>query len=344
MEMVELERKVERSALRIEDAAINDYVRDVLCRVAADYCPDLRVYVIRNPYFNASMTAHGMIQVWTGLLLRIENEDELATILGHELAHYTQLHSLERLRQVSDAMSAGLLLDMGLAVFAGVPVPVAQMAAIASAMAFSREDEREADELGLTFMVSGGYAPSAAPAVWESIVSEEDSAKVKSRKPNIFTMTHPSSEERVNAMHELVDRKFYDSRNRLTRKERHVAILNQYYLMLMEDQIDTNRIGRTETMLNRHREIGVHPELVSYFRGEMYRQRGEKGDTDLAIAAFAKATSGEHMVPDAWHKLAYLYLGKGEKSLARDAFERFLELDPETDDRAMIEYYLEELD
>ncbi len=343
MEMRELEIKVQRSALLISDAPLNDYVRDVMCRVAADYCADLRLYVIRNPYFNASMAANGMVQVWSGLLLRVNNEDELASILGHELAHYTQLHSLDRLRQISNAMSAGLLVDMGLMIFTGIPIPVAQLSAIASAMAFSREDEREADELGMQFMAAAGYAPSAVPAVWESIVSEEESARVKSHQPNIFTMTHPSSESRVSAMHELVETRYPDSRSRHARQDRHVAMLNRYYLMLMEDQIDTNRIGRTEAMLDRHQRIGVHPELVSYFRGEMYRQRGGEGDTDLAISAFLQATSGKHRVAEAWHKLGYLYLKQDQASLAREAFERFLELEPDTDDRAMIEFYLQEL-
>jgi Flp pilus assembly protein TadD len=97
-------------------------------------------------------------------------------------------------------------------------------------------------------------------------------------------------------------------------------------------------------MLERHERIGVHTELVSFFRGELYRQRGHAGDVELAIAAFNKATQGEHAVAEAWHKLAYLYLKAGDNRKAKAAFKAYLELNPETDDRAMIEYYLQELD
>jgi predicted Zn-dependent protease len=344
MEMAEYENKVKLSALLVTDAALNEYVQDVLCNVAGDYCPDLRIYVLRNPFFNASMTAHGMVQVWTGLLLRVDSEDELAAILGHELAHYTQLHSLERLRQISNIASASLLLDMGLAVFAGIPIPVAQMTAVASVMAFSREDEREADELGLHFMAQGGYAPFAAHVVWKAVVAEEQSANVKSRTPHIFNMTHPNSESRINALKNMAESRYAGSRNQPFQRDRHVTMLNRYYLLLMEDQIDTNRTGRTEAMLERHERIGVHTELVSFFRGELYRQRGQAGDVELAIAAFSKATQGEHAVTEAWHKLAYLYLKAGDNRKAMAAFKAYLELNPDTDDRAMIEFYLQELD
>ena len=55
--------------------------------------------------------------------------------------------------------------------------------------------------------------------------------------------------------------------------EKLLAILNNHYLFLMEDQLDTNRFGRTKELLERHRTIGVEPSLVYYFYGEMFRQR-----------------------------------------------------------------------
>ena len=60
-----------RASGQIErDAALNTYVREVACRVAAQYCGDVRVYVMNRPFFNASMAPNGMMLVWTGALLR----------------------------------------------------------------------------------------------------------------------------------------------------------------------------------------------------------------------------------------------------------------------------------
>ena len=75
MELEEYETAIQRSALLVRDGPINEYVKSAACRVAGDYCGDLRIYIIRNPGFNASMTANGVMQVWTGLLIRVSSED-----------------------------------------------------------------------------------------------------------------------------------------------------------------------------------------------------------------------------------------------------------------------------
>ena len=106
MELDEYELAIRRSALLVVDAPINDYVNRVACRVTGEYCADLRIYIIRNPGFNASMTANGVMQVWTGLLVRVSSEDELAAVLGHELAHYTQLPTVDRLRRSKSSMAS----------------------------------------------------------------------------------------------------------------------------------------------------------------------------------------------------------------------------------------------
>jgi len=74
------EAKLRRSPFVIRDLALTKYVQDIACRLAADHCPDVRVYLVRTPLFNASMAPNGMMQVWSGLLLRVENEAQLAAI------------------------------------------------------------------------------------------------------------------------------------------------------------------------------------------------------------------------------------------------------------------------
>ncbi len=342
VEMEDYERRLQRSALRVRDSELNAYVHDVMCRVAQDYCADVRVYVMRNPQFNASMGPNGVSQVWTGLLLRVSSEDELAAVLGHELAHYTQLHSLERMRRISNAMSIGSFFDLGLAVL-GVAVPVGQMTAVANATAFSRDNEREADLLGVKFMAEAGYDPNAAASVWRMIIEEEERAVVKRQKPGLFTMTHPASEERVANLEDYVANHLGDVGQERRVSNRHIDILELYYPMLMEDQIDTNRYGRTEAMLERHRELGVDDSLVNFFLGEMYRQRGEEGDMARAEQAYKLSTTGAFPLPAAHHQLGYVYMKRGENDAAKENFEKYLEMEPESDERAMIEFYLEDL-
>lgn len=334
LEFEEYEQGLRQSALLIRDDALNEYVRTSACRVAGDYCNDIRIYIIRNPNFNASMSANGVMQVWTGLLVRVTSEDELAAVLGHELAHYTQLHSLERVRAIRKKMATGSVID----IFIGLPI--GQLSAIASVLSFSREQETEADLLGAKFMAQSGYDPYAAVRVWQMIVEEEESAVAKRGEPGMFSKTHPASADRIEHLRQYIDRALPEAVARTPARQRHIEILNRYYPMLMEDQLDTNRFGRTRFMLEAHRKLGVDESLIDYFEGEMYRQRNAEGDLELAQEAYQRAIGAQQPVPEAFRNLGYVLLKRGREAEAPPYFRRYLELKPDADDRAMIEFYL----
>ena len=202
--------------------------------------------------------------------------------------------------------------------------------------------EEEADLLGVRFMANAGYDPHAAPRVWKMIVEEEESAFAKRREPGIFSRTHPASEYRIAVLKDYIEKSYSDAPAVTPSVNRHLQILNQYYMLLMEDQIDTNRFGRTESILKRHRAIGVNPSLIAFFHGEMYRQRGADGDLLLARDSYLRAIDSEEPVVDAYRNLGYIQLKLGDRALASENFRRYLDLNPDADDRAMIEFYLEE--
>src|SRR5262245_2044818 len=62
------EARLRRSPFVLRDAELTGYVQDMACRLAGDHCPDIRVVLVRTPFFNASMAPNGLMQVWTGLL------------------------------------------------------------------------------------------------------------------------------------------------------------------------------------------------------------------------------------------------------------------------------------
>ena len=82
------ETRLRRSPFRMRNVELDKYLSGIACQLAADHCPDIRVYAMRTPYFNASMAPNGMLQIWSGLLLRMENEAQLAAIVAHEIGHY----------------------------------------------------------------------------------------------------------------------------------------------------------------------------------------------------------------------------------------------------------------
>lgn len=341
MEFEEMEKQLNRSALLVRDAELNNYIQGIVCRVAGDYCNDFRVYLVRNPGFNASMTATGMMQVWTGLIIRSSSSSEIASVVGHEIAHYTRLHSLEGFRRLKSKMATASFIDLGLAALTGVG-GIAQMSAILSYLAFNREQETEADLLGVRLLADAAYDPHASYQVWYKILAEEEAAVAKREEPGVFAQTHPNSEDRAAYLKSYVDGRYGPPDVEPAADQAFLDILNRHYLLLMEDQLDTNRFGRTRAILERHASIGVNQGLVNYFYGEMYRQRAGEGDQDLAMAAYTSAIDSGSAPPEAYKNLGYLHLKKKETAEAQQRFRQYLEANPEASDRAMIEFYLED--
>lgn len=342
MEFEEMERSLNKSALLIRDAELVNYVNGIVCKVAGDYCDDFRVYLVRNPGFNASMTATGMMQIWTGLIVRSTTTDEIAAVVGHEIAHYTRLHSLQRFRELKSKLAAASFFDLGIAVLIGVSAPVGQAAAILSILSFSREQETEADILGTRMIAEAGYDPHAAYDVWHKLLAEEEAAEVKRDKPGLFSQTHPNSADRAAYLMRFVDDRYGPRYATGTADPALLGILNNHYALLMEDQIDTNRFGRTEEILKRHAAIGVEPGILHFFHGEMFRQRNHPGDVQLAMDAYRLSIEQETVPAAAYKNLGYLYLKTKDLERAQENFRLYLDADPDASDRAMIEFYLEE--
>jgi predicted Zn-dependent protease len=83
MQMDEAERAMRTSPMVIRDPALNAYVRSVLCKVTGeDRCHNIRLYIVRTADFNAAMAPNGMLEVWSGLLLRVQNEAQLAAAMN----------------------------------------------------------------------------------------------------------------------------------------------------------------------------------------------------------------------------------------------------------------------
>lgn len=342
MEFQEMERALNQSALLVNDTELNNYVREIVCRVAAEYCNDFRVYLVRNPGFNASMTATGMMQIWTGLLIRATSTDEIAAVVGHEIAHYTRLHSLEGFRALKAKMASASFFDLGFAVLTGVSAPIGQTSAMLGYLSHNREQETEADLLGTRLLAEASYDPHAAYRVWEKVLAEEEAAAAKRKKTNMFSQTHPASHDRAEYLKDWVDVNYGPPDVEQVADQRLLNILNNHYLFLMEDMLDTNRFGRTLELLERHSEIGVERGLIYYFYGETFRQRAGEGDRKLAIDAYRHAIEVGGEPPEAHKNLGYLNLKAGNTEQAQLRFQTYLELKPDASDRAMIEFYLED--
>lgn len=337
-----LEKEVKRSPYRITDEAITSYLENMVCKLAGEYCPNIRVYLISNPNFNASMYPNGMMQIWTGLLLRVENEAQLATIIGHEIAHYLRTHQIQQWRSLRDGSAAATFIDIGIAAVTGV-YGLGTLAVMGANVGFSRDHEREADMLGLQLMANAGYEPSEAGKLWLQMVHEREVDKSKESN-SLFWSTHPPSKERAQTLAEsspFFRKTYIQAKQKNT--EAFVKSITPFYQKFMENYFAQQELEQAELLLKKHHKIGFPKAHVHFFEGELHRLRGNENDVEKAIGFYQKATQDKHPLAAAFKQLGYLMLKKKQHKKALNAFNQYLLHEPDASDKAMINYYIKTL-
>ena len=328
------EARLRRSPFLMRETGLREYLQEIACRLAADHCPDVRVYPVRTPHFNASMAPNGMMQIWSGLLLRVDNEAQLAAVLGHELGHYLQRHSIEQLRDARVRSAFSTLL----AAFGGIGA-VGQIVTLASELAYSRDHEREADRIGIELMRTAGYDPREAWKVWDNLLSELKAGKRGDPwKISALFASHPPSAERRDVLRQMAG----DGGGELgdDRWRERTASLR---FPLLEDELRRGQFEETLALVDR--KIASQPDRsdLYYFRAETYRMRAQEGDQERAFKALQHgiALGGE---PAQSHRaLGFIYRERKEFEPARAALARYLELSPSAPDAGIVQTYLSEL-
>jgi tetratricopeptide (TPR) repeat protein len=192
-------------------------------------------------------------------------------------------------------------------------------------------------------MAGADYDPLASYIVWQKMREEEDAAAARGRRPAGIVSTHPPSDKRAALLEEVVAQNYGLSSISEFADQALLDVLNNNYMMLMEDQLDTNRYGRTLEILGWHARMGVDKSLVDFFFGETWRQRGNDGDRALAIDAYRDSIAGGNPPAEAYRNLGYLLIKNDDRESAHEAFTKYLDVVPDASDRAMIAFYLEAL-
>lgn len=161
---------------------------------------DWRLTLIDAPTLNASCAPGGKITFYTGIIEQLNlTDDEIAAIMGHEIAHALREHGRER---VSQAVAQNVLVNIAMALAGpyGSAVSAAnQVAQYAIVLPNSRENESEADAIGLELAARAGYNPMGAISVWQKMLKA-----TKDKSTPEFLSTHPSGETRIEQLTALM--------------------------------------------------------------------------------------------------------------------------------------------
>jgi len=193
-----LSQEVERTAKLVDDPVITEYVNRVgqnLVRNSDAKVP-FTIKVIDSDEVNAFALPGGFFYVYTGLILKAHEESELAGVMAHEIAHVAARHGTRNASK-GELLNLAMIPAMiflpptmaGWGIYEGIAntIPIAFLK-------FSRDDEREADYLGLQYMYKAGYDPNSYITFFERIRADEK--RSPGSIPKVF-MDHPPTDERI---------------------------------------------------------------------------------------------------------------------------------------------------
>ena len=318
-------RDIRRSGQVVEDPLITEYLNDIGSRIAAQTNEgdhSFTFFAVEDPRINAFALPGGFIGVHTGLIEASRNEDELAGVLAHEVAHVTQrhiaraIHANSRQSILSTAMMLGAII---VAVAGGSSdavqgaMAVAQGTAVQQQINFTRTNEYEADRVGIAALADAGYDPYGMASFFE-VMSRQTTTSPEMRAPE-FLRTHPVTTARV-----------AEARNRA-----------RSYPPIRSDDSTSYGITRTRIIVSR---FDTPMQAVEYFENRDYDKQNDIERYGRAVAYqragnnFAALPIFEALLEKDKSVIAY-HIGLGQTlvaldqtSRALDIFERAVELFP----------------
>ena len=353
----DLEQRLVHCGCTYNHADLDAYLQGVAERLlATDLTPPpgpVRVRALKSPEANAFALPNGAVFINTALLQSLDSEAQVATVLGHELTHYTRSHALQESRKAQHAnvwtRAIALVFAAGLAVISRDP-QVAALAAdlssksadlwyLAAVSGYSQRLEREADTEGLRRMVAAGYDPSEGVVAFEHLAAATHDGD-KETKP--FFASHPRLTERIASYRELIGGEYASAvgSGRRIGREEYLSHTPGLALDQAELLVTAKQYERADTMVAAELNRG-ETARARFLQGELARAHLRTADGEnQALTAYQRAAELPDTPPEALRQAALIHRRRGDEADARREFQRYLELAPNADDAPLVRAYL----
>jgi predicted Zn-dependent protease len=366
------QQKLNRKGNLYQDPLLEEYLNDVARRLTpaavAEQGMPMRIRVLQDPSLNAFAYPNGAIYIHTGLLARVENEAQLATVLGHEIMHVVNRDAVRHYRstrnKVIAANIAAVAASIGISAVAGdqsrqgnaVTAAVIgqtsnallglglQLGVLAAVNGYGREIEDMADAGAMHLMTQAGYNVNEAPKVHQILLQRYGDP---SRLENFFFGNHSRNQERIEHYEQMLSTNYAQVAHASTLITNTEEFQRRTRPLVRDNailDIEAGRYGTAKAALERVLAVVPTDAKAHFYLGELYRkQRKDPADVEHAITAYRTAAEHDPSYPEPQRSLGLLYYTKGQRVEARQAFERYLELKPHADDRPQVREYLLEL-
>lgn len=355
------EEYLQKSGLIYADSVLGDYLQQVGQRVLpkefkSSIIP-FRFRAITDPELNAFALPNGNIFVHVGLLARMDNESQLAQVLGHEVTHVTRRHAVHRYAHVKNVAGFTQILSMATAIgfaqmqsgWAGFWNDLAQSAlyltAIASISGYGRAEEKEADLKSLDYMIAANYDVQEAPKVFEHLLAEY---KDPSATAAFFYADHPRLKGRIAYVKAAVESLSVQSAmGGITLARGNEEYRRRTDLLRRKQVALWIRSGKPRNALkDAERVIAEHPDdpRVRFWGGEALRLIAKHPDTlALAKTEFLTALQMDSTFAEPHRGLGALAEAQFDSATALQEYQIYLALSPKAKDRRYVNSRIEAL-
>lgn len=325
----EFQKLVMKNYQLIRDPIIVNYVNRIGQKLLAAMPPQpfaYRFYVVKEDAYNAFATPAGHIYINSGLLTAMQTEEELAGILAHEISHVASRHisqKIERSKKVNMAtlagVAAGIFLGAGGASTAANAVTIGSMAAGHSIMlAYSREDEIQADQLGLDSLDKAGYSSEGLLLILKKIRSVQWFGP---ETVPTYLRTHPASEERIAYIDTWQDR-----------RPKPAVAMDPYEFRRAHTYLTANYHDQEISMRLFKDAVANQPgdPLAQYGLGLVLARSGNRKEAVVHLrAALEKKAFDPYILTD----LGKIYVQEGSYPQALNILQSSLSFDPDDPER-----------
>lgn len=305
----------------IENAPLQAYVQQVMDGLYPEWKGILRVQVIDDPVYNAFAMPNGAVYIHSGLLARLENEAQLATVLSHEAGHVIYRHGY-RLRNSAD----------GLAVVTGLVTVINPLVGLlgvftqtAGLYGFSRDNEREADRVAFQRLSQNGYDLREATRTFQMLAEEALAVKDTNPPPYVFA-THPKLEEREDSFKALLVAK--NAQGGELGRERFEQATRGLRQTQLKNDFQAARYTQLITAMSKVENRSRYGIEADFYLAEAYRLRKQSGDSGLARSSYSEVLKQQPQHIGAMRGLANLSYREGKLDEASSLLESILQTTP----------------
>jgi beta-barrel assembly-enhancing protease len=328
---------------------LETYLTGIVQKLVAQAKPrpfPYRVRVVSDASLNAFTFGGGLLYVHAGLIARMENEAQLAMVLGHEIAHVTERHVTKGIEQAHNAQLIGSTAAVAGASTGVLPSGELLQSAYQATMnaavnGYGRSQEREADRIGMDYMVKAGYDPREGPITFELLLKEHGD---QPRLVNFFYGSHPANVDRYETLSALVKEKYARDlkEKRLTvNTEEFKRVTRSVVIATGRLDYEGRRFHTAQAMFEKAIRAWQDDPEPHYYLGKIALETS--ADVDAAIRHLESSIKADANFAPAYRELGLAQYRKGDRAAAVASLERYLTFEPKPQDAKQIEATVAEL-